>query len=96
MENTIATKNSERLATLSVIFCAINGIVPTPELAQALAGAVMSNCAKWYDEHNLAFNPATELIEGEALESAFKRVQEIAILASISAQTGVGMEGFID
>ena len=56
----------------------------------------MSNCAKWYDEHNLAFNPATELIEEEALESAFKRVQEIAVLASISAQTGIGMEGFID
>ena len=39
-----------------------------------------------------ALNPETEVICDEAIKSAFARAQEIAVLAQISAQTGIGME----
>ena len=94
MENTIATQNAQRLASLSVIFCHINGLDPTVELAQALTGAVMANIGKWYEDNGYTnFDPRTMLICDEAIKAAFERVQEIANLAAISVQTGIGMEG---
>ena len=91
----IGRQNAKRLATLASIFCAINGIDANenPEIGHALAEAVMSNIAKWYKSHDLVFDPNKDIIADEAILSAFKRVQEITILASITAQTGIGMEG---
>ena len=94
MNENIATQNAKRLASLSAIFCLINGIPATPELAPILSGAVMANIGKWYEEHGRTdFNPQTELICEDAIKFAFERVQTIANLALISAQTGIGMEG---
>ena len=88
-----ASINTSKLATLSTLFCAINGIPFTEELVPILGGAVIANIAKWYAVRGKSFNPKEELIEDEALEAAFERLQEIANLASIAAQTGIGMEG---
>ena len=93
MNNTIATQNAERLASLSVVFCLMNDLTPNDELVAHLSGAVMYNLAKWYEDHGKTFNPANEIIEDEAIKAAFDRVQEIVTLAYISAQTGIGMEG---
>lgn len=97
MENTIANQNAVRLAHLSTVFCLLNGLPATQELAHILAAAVMANIGKWYKENGREdFNPETELICDEAIKAAFARVQQIAVLASISAQTGIGMEGLTD
>lgn len=94
MNENIATQNAQRLASISVIFCRINGLDPTPELAQALTGAVMANIGKWYEDNDQTnFDPRTMLICDEAIKAAFERMQEIANLAAISVQTGIGMEG---
>lgn len=89
----ITEENSARLASLSVAFCAMNGIEPDSQVVSALCGVVMSGIAKWYaDNGRTDFNPSTELIAEDAIVSAFARAQEIVILATISAQTGVGMD----
>jgi len=89
----IAEQNSDRLASLSVAFCAMNGIAPDMEVITALTGCIMGGIGKWYaDNGRTDFNPRTELIAEDAIVSAFTRAQEIVILASISAQTGVGMD----
>lgn len=90
---TIAEQNSERLAHLSVLFCKMNGIDANMEVVPALADCIMGGIAKWYAENGRTdFNPRTELIADDAIVSAFARAQEIVILATISAQTGVGMD----
>ena len=96
MENTIATQNAQRLARLSSVFCLINGLEPTAELARILTNCVMSGIARWYAEQGRTFNPQTEVIEDDAIAEAFARCQEIAILAQVAAQTGIGMEGLTD
>lgn len=88
----IATENAQRLAALSTVFCAMNGIPVTPELVPILSNAVLSGIAKWYSDRGRTFDPKNDRIENDALAEAFVRVQEIAILAAISAQTGIGME----
>ena len=88
----IATENAQRLAALSTVFCAMNGIPVTPELVPVLSNAVLSGIAKWYSDRGRTFDPKNDRIENDALAEAFTRVQEIAILAAISAQTGIGME----
>ena len=96
MENAIANQNAVRLAHLSSIFCLLNGLPATQELAHLLAGAVMANIGKWYKENGREdFNPETELICDDAIKAAFARVQEIATLATLSAQMGIGMEGLV-
>ena len=89
----IALENAQRLASLSTLFCAINGLEVTEELIPILSGAVLTGIAKWYADRGRTFSPKTDRIEDDALAEAFARVQEIAILASISVQTGIGMEG---
>ncbi len=96
MENNIATKNAQRLATLSSIFCIINGLEATEELARILADAVMTSLAKWYSANNREFNPLTEEIDPHALAEAFARVQEIAILAKATAQSGIDMSDLMN
>lgn len=93
--NNIARQNSDRLAALSIIFCLMNNLpMDDTTLCKILSMTVMSHIAKWYEDRGKTFNPEAELIEDEAIKSAFERVQEIANLAAISAQTGIGMEGF--
>lgn len=91
----IGLQNAKRLASVASVFCVINGIdtALAPEILPALAGATMANIAKWYEDHGLTFDPNKDVIADEAIESAFTRIQEIAILAAITAQTGIGMEG---
>lgn len=97
MENTIANQNAKRLAALSTIFCIANEIPDNADVARAFAGVVMANINKWYTDNGRDdFDPSAELICDDAITAAFARVQEIAILASISAQTGIGMDGFND
>ena len=88
----IATENAQRLASLSTVFCIMNNIPITPELVPVLSNAVLSGIAKWYADRGRTFDPKNDRIEDDALAEAFARVQEIAILAAISAQTGIGME----
>ncbi len=88
----IAIENAQRLASLSTVFCAMNGIPVTQELVPILSNAVLSGIAKWYSDRGRTFDPKNDRIEDDALAEAFARVQEIAILAAISAQTGIGME----
>jgi len=88
----IATENAQRLAALSTVFCMMNNIPVTPELVPVLSNAVLSGIAKWYSDRGRTFDPKNDRIENDALAEAFARVQEIAILAAISAQTGIGME----
>lgn len=88
----IATENAQRLAALSTVFCMMNNIPVTPELVPVLSNAVLSGIAKWYSDRGRTFDPKNDRIEDDALAEAFARVQEIAILAAISAQTGIGME----
>ena len=73
MENTIATQNSHRLASLSVVFCAINGLEVTPKLVPILSNAVLSGCARWCAENGQEFNPREILIPDDALAYAFGR-----------------------
>lgn len=95
MNENIAIQNAKRLASLSAAFCLLNQLPNSQELCQALAGAVMANVMKWYENNGRTdFNPQTELICDDAIKSAFERVQQIATLAAISAQMGIGMEGF--
>ena len=96
MEKNIATQNAQRLASLSTVFCAINGLEVTAELVPILSNCVLAGCARWCAENGQEFNPATILIPDDALAYAFGRCQEIAILANISVQTGIGMEGLTD
>jgi hypothetical protein len=88
----IAAENAKRLASLSTAFCFMNNIPITPELVPILSNAVLSNIAKWYSDRGRTFDPKNDRIEDDALAEAFARVQEIAILAAISAQTGIGLE----
>lgn len=93
MNQIIAKQNADRLANLSMMFCITNELPMSEDLIHHLTGTVMYNLAKWYEENGKTFNPAEELIEDDALVAAFTRVQEIVVLAAISAQTGIGMEG---
>jgi len=92
--NDIANQNAQRLANLSAIFCIVNNIPVTEELGHALSSAVVANVAKWYENNGRPdFNPQTELICDEAIKAAFARMQEIADLATISAQLGINVGG---
>lgn len=90
--NPIAAENAQRLASLSTVFCIMNNIPITPELVPILSNAVLSGIARWYSERGRTFDPKNDRIEDDALAEAFARVQEIAILASIAAQTGIEMD----
>lgn len=93
MEKNIATQNAERLANFSVVFFALNDLPYDAELISALSQMVMSAIGRWYKENEgRLINPETELICDDAIKHAFDRAQQIAVLASISAQTGIGME----
>ena len=93
MEKNIATQNTERLADLSVVFFALNNLPCDAKLISVFTQMVMSAIGRWYEENEgRLINPETELICDDAIKHAFNRAQEIAILASISAQTGIGME----
>lgn len=92
MNENITNQNAQRLAHLSAIFCIMNNLPVSEELAHILSGAVMTNICKWYAENGRPdFNPQTELICDDAIKSAFERVQQIATLATISAQMGIGI-----
>jgi len=92
----IASENAQRLAALSSIFCTMNNIPVTAELVPLLTDVVLSNIARWYSERGHTFDPKKDRIEDDALVEAFGRVQEIAILASLAAMTGVGPESFME
>lgn len=90
----ISQQNAELLARLSVIFCLMNGITPTDEFVEVFTTAIMAYISCWYAKQGRTFNLDTDVVEEEAVKFAFGRAQELANLASISAQTGIGMEGF--
>lgn len=90
--NTIGRQNAERLASMSAVFCAINGLEATEELVRVLTSAILSGVAKWYNDRGRTFNPNTELIEDDAMVEAFTRAQEIAILASVSVSAGIAKD----
>ena len=96
MEKNIAFENASRLAALTAAFCLMNGIEMNKEVADTFALGVMAGISVWYKERGIDFDPRIHTIEDAAIQEVFGRMQEIAILASISAQTGIGMEGFSD
>ena len=91
MENTIALQNAHRLASLSVAFCAINGLEVTAELVPVLSHTILSECAAWCAENGQEFAPEKILIPDEAISYAFDRCQAIASLANL-AVFAAGME----
>ena len=92
MEKNIATQNAERLANLSVVFFALNDLPCDAELISVFSQMVMSAIGRWYKENEgRLINPETDICD-DAIKHAFDRAQEIAVLASISVQTGIGME----
>ena len=95
MEKNIALENATRLAVLSAAFCRMNGIKLTEEIADTFALGVMAGINEWYKERGIDFDPSIHVIEDAAIQEVFGKMQEVVILASISAQTGIGMEGFI-
>lgn len=93
MEKNIATQNAERLSNLSVVFFALHNLPFEAELIGVFSQMIMSAIGRWYRENEeRLFNPETEIICDEAIKFAFDRAQQIAVLATISAQTGIGME----
>lgn len=96
MEKNIAIENATRLAALTTVFCLMNGIEMTKEIADTFALGVMAGIGAWYKERGIDFDPRVNAIEDAAIQEVFGKMQEVAILASISAQTGIGMEGFSD
>lgn len=93
MEKNIARQNADALAALSVVFFMLNNIPCEGEVVGVFSQMIMSHIGRWYVENKgRALNPETEIICDDAVKSAFARAQEIAVLASISAQTGIGME----
>lgn len=91
MNKTIALQNAQRLASLSVAFCAINGLEVTPELVPILSRTVIAECARWCEENGQEFNPEKILIPDDAIAYAFDRCQTIASLANLAA-FAAGME----
>lgn len=89
-----ATINAHVLSAASVAFCNAQELEPTDELVRVLCQAVMTALAQWYKDNGKTFAPQTDLIEDEAILYAFEKMGNIAMLARISAMTGIGMEGF--
>ena len=96
MEKNIATINSEKLASLSFLFCLTNGLEVTQELSDAMAMTIILTIAKWYNDRGMAFNPETDLITDEAISYAFAEMQELTdgarFVARVCAETGIGLE----
>ena len=93
MEKNIARQNAEALAALSVAFFMLNDIPCDDEVVGVFSEMIMAHIGRWYTENKgHALNPETEIICDDAVMSAFARAQEIAVLAHISVQTGIGME----
>lgn len=92
---TIANTNSEILATRSTIFCILNGITFSEDMVSAIANTVSAYIASWYVSNGKSIpNPNTELIEPEAIEYAFAKLQQLADLASLAASLGYKAEDF--
>lgn len=89
MDNNITTTNAARLASLSASFCALNGITVNAEIAAALSDAVLAACHQWYMDNGKSFDPCAEIIEEEAIKYAFKRMQQIATMATLAAMVGM-------
>ena len=93
MEKNIARQNADALAVLSVVFFMLNDIPCDGEVTGVFSQMIMAHIGRWYMENKgRALNPETEFICDDAIKSAFARAQEIAVLAQISVQTGIGME----
>jgi hypothetical protein len=82
--NSIAAINAKKLANLTAGFCLINGITLTQELGEVIGHYLFTNFAYWYEEMGLAFNPAEEVINDEAIKYAFGKMQKLADLAEMS------------
>ena len=91
-----STINAALLSTASMKFCESIGVEPTAELAHILTKAVMCALSEWYSENDKEFNLNTNLVEADAVAYAFQKMEAIAALATISAMTGIGMEGLTD
>lgn len=93
MEQNISAQNVKRLSDLAAIFFVLNNLPHDAELIGVFSQMIMSAIGRWYKENKRRnINPGTEIICNEAIKFAFDRAQQIAILASIAAQTGIGME----
>ena len=93
MENNIARQNADALAALSVAFFMLNDIPCEGEVVGVFSEMIIVHIGRWYMENKgYVLNPETEIICDDAIKSAFTRASEIAVLAQISAQTGIGME----
>lgn len=93
MEKNIARQNADALAAHSVVFFMLNNIPCEGEVVGVFSQMIMAHIGRWYVENKgYVINPETEIICDDAVKSAFARAQEIAVLAQISAQTGIGME----
>lgn len=88
--SSIVMQNSSRLAQISTVFCQMNGIRVTPEIADAMADAVVCAINEWYnDNEGRSINLVTEVVCEDAIVYAFKQMQGIFSLARIAVSLGV-------
>lgn len=86
----IVMQNSSRLAKISTVFCQMNGIRVTPEIADAMADAVVCAINEWYnDNEGRNINLVTEVVCEDAIAYAFKQMQGIFSLALVAVSLGV-------
>lgn len=86
----IAMQNSSRLAQISTVFCQMNGIRVTSEIADAMADAVVCAINEWYnDNEGRCINLVTEVVCEDAIVYAFKQMQGIFSLARVAVSLGM-------
>lgn len=95
MKKSIAIQNTEKLASLSFVFCLMNDLNVTQELSDIMAMTIMAYIAEWYSNKGLTFDAKDTLIADEAISYAFKNLQELTdgarFVAQVSAATGIGL-----
>lgn len=79
--NDFAIQNANKLATLSDIFCKLNGIAVDQTTSDLLAMTVMGLIYGWYEDRGRTLDPCAELIEDEAIGHAFAQLQGMVINA---------------
>ena len=88
----IAEKNATILGIMSTIFCGAVGLPYTEEVGNLIVAVVITKLAMWYKNHGEVFNPKEIPLNEDAVAEVFAELHADAILTTISAQTGIGLE----
>jgi hypothetical protein len=88
----ISEQNATLLGIMSTILCVNLGLPMNDEMQQLITTAVMCKLAMWHEEHGKTFDPKNVLLEEDAVAEVFAEIHADLIMASISEQTGIGLE----